>query len=230
MNFLNSGGTVLLADDSGSGNSLLQDLNVSARFASKEISDLYFYSRQPTYPLIYNFVPNAITLDLRTVLMNQPSYLEVSNNRTVSELAFSSPLSFVDNYRNGTISAGEATQPYPVIASIRLGAGLLVLVSNANAFANQSITLFNNTLLFRNLLNLAGGGLTFDVAHLSRAPLSDFQAAFKADVDSVTLALSSTAVRTAVTLALIAGFSLAFVWQSRTRRAQSHSPESSIRS
>ena len=43
--FLNSGGIVLLADDFGTGNTLLENLNVTARFSGQPISDLYFYSK-----------------------------------------------------------------------------------------------------------------------------------------------------------------------------------------
>jgi hypothetical protein len=228
--FLHSGGVVLLADDFGSGNSLLQNLNVSARFAGKAISDLYFYSRQPTYPLISIFAPDLVTRNITLLLMSHPSYIEAIDNKTVDEIAFSSPLSFVDNYDNGTISPNEPTRSYTVMASIHLGNGLLVLVSNAALFTNGSIGLFDNTMLLRNLLSLARGGITIDVSHVSKASLSDLRVAFKRNVDYAAVALNSTLAKTVITIGLIAGFTAALGWQSRLHRNRSDGSKQEISS
>jgi len=216
LTFLTSGGVVLLADDTGSGNSLLQSLNVSARFARTTISDLYFYSKQPIYPLISGFAPSPVTRSLTLILMDHPSYIQIMDNRTVNELAYSSPFTFIDNYGNGTISQKESTQSYPVMASTQIGNGLLVLVSNAAVFANGAIGFFNNTQLFRNLLNMAGGSATIDITHLNRAPLSDLRSIFRTDVETLVPPLRSTLVRTLTTAALVLVFSAAFIQRMRT--------------
>jgi len=221
LGFLDSGGMVFLADDFGSGNTLLENLNVSVRFSGQPISDLYFYSKQPIFPLVSNFAPDAITKNLTLLVMNRPSYLEVTNSTLVTVLARSSPFSFDDYSGNGELSPNETTQSYPVLASTHLGKGRLILVSNAGIFTNDMIGFFNNTIFFNNILNVAAGNIVFDVSHIKRALLTDQRVAFRADVDSLLMALQSGVVRAAVTVGVILTFTAIFLSRARLNRSRS---------
>jgi len=232
MSFLEGGGTVLLADDYGSGNSLLQNLNVKARFAGKPLADLYFYSKAPSFPIITDFTPNPVTRNLTSVIMDHPTYLEILDPTTLTVLALSSPFSFIDSLNNGTLPLNESTQSYPVIASSPVGKGLLVLVANAYAFTNEMIGLYDNRLLFSNLLKAANGTVAFDLAHLKKAPLTDYRIAFRNALGTWVTSLNSTIAQLALTATLVAVFGAIFIrrWTVDRHRERSGPWESTLHS
>ena len=183
--FLESGGTVLLADDSGTGNRLLGILAIPARFSSELLDDLLYYSKRPDFPLITDFSASPLTDNVTTVLMNRPSYLRVENSSVVVVMASSSSFSFVVENGGGHSGANETLQSYPVMAAVRIGEGLLVLVSDPSVFVNEMIDLYDNMRLFQNMLRIGGGLMAFDVAHIARAPLTDLRTQFRSGIDSI---------------------------------------------
>lgn len=216
--FLEAGGTVLLADDVGTANDLLEGLNVSARFSGKPIADLYFYSRSPSFPLISHFTPSWLSSNLTAIIMDHPSYIEVLNSESVGVVALSSPFSFVDSSNNGILPPTENTQSYPVIATTHIGRGLLVMVANAYVFANEIMNLFDNRVLLRNLLSAANGTVAFDLAHLNKAPLTDQRIMFRSAFDSSVVFMHSLIVQIAVTALLVLVFSAIFLRRVKAER------------
>lgn len=182
--FLESGGTVLLADDIGTGNSLLETLGVPARFSGESIADLLYYSKRPDFPLIMNFSSSPVTDNVTAVLTNRPTYLEVENYSMVNVIASSSSFSFVV-HGGPQPGANETLQSYPVLAIVRIKQGLLVLVSDPSVFVNEMIGLFDNMKLFENILRMSGGSIVFDVGHIARAPLTDLRTQFRSGIDSI---------------------------------------------
>ena len=196
--FLESGGTVLLADDIGTGNSLLKALAVPARFSGKSIEDLLYYSKRPDFPLITDFSASAVTDNVTAVLMSRPSYVQVKNSSVLTVVASSSTFSFVDENGDRQPGANETLQSYPVMASVRIERGLLVLVSDPSVFVNEMVDLYDNMRLFQNILRIGGGSIAFDVAHLARASLTDLRTELRSGIDSIrsSLLLSSWGVYT----------------------------------
>jgi len=183
--FLSDGGIVLLADDFGTGNSLLQGLNITARFSGKGLSDLYYYEKQPSFPLIYNFAPSQVTANVTSLILNRPTYIELQNNSAnLTQLAFSSPFSFIDTHGVNKPLPNETLDSYLIIASVIVGEGELILISDPNMFTNQMITLHDNRRLFMNILETGDGSLIFDLAHLQKAPLTNWRTTLKVDLDS----------------------------------------------
>jgi len=183
--FLESGGTVLLADDFGTGNSLLEALNVSARLSNTPLADLLYYSKDPRFPLIFDFSPSPVTQNVTMILLDRPSYIETGNSSQIVELAWSSPFSFVDLGREGRPALNETIKSYPVMASMSIGDGLLVMVSDPGMFTNDLISLYDNLRMFQNLLKTGDGSVIFDVVHLEKAPMTDARVMFKNAVDSL---------------------------------------------
>lgn len=218
--YLESGGDILLADDYGSGNGLLQYLGVSARFSGKPLADIYFYSKTPTFPLVSDFAEDPVTRNLTAVIMDHPSYIETQNTSSIKIVALSSAFSFIDSLNNGAPSAGEKTQAYPMIVIDHVGNGLLILVANAHLFANEMINLFDNRILFRNLLRVVNGAVAFDVAHLAKAPLTVQRIAFKNMLNDSVAALGSVLAQLVVTATLVIAFSLAYLRKLRIGRRQ----------
>ncbi len=218
---------MLLADDFGTGNGLLQSLNVSARFSGQALSDLYFYSRTPSFPLVSDFVPDPVSSNITALILDHPTYIEILNPALVKVVALSSPFSFVDLHNNGTLSPNENTQAYPVVATTHIGAGLLVLVANANMFDNELINLFNNQLLFRNLLRIAPGTTVFDLAHLKSAPLTNPRITFRKELDTSIMVLYSPVVRSFVVAGLILVFGGVFLIMGRRRKIRAYPTQES---
>lgn len=180
--FLEGGGTVLLADNLGTGNQLLEALGVSVRISGQPLADLYFYTRNPEFPITYAFSPSPFTSNLTAIAFNRPSYLLTTNSSNVTILASSSPFSFID-LDQGHPVANETVASYPMIATTNIGKGSLIIIADPNIFTNEMLGLFDNTLLFRNLMH-GHSNLTFDVAHLRTAPLTAYRIQLKQEIDS----------------------------------------------
>lgn len=183
--FMEAGGTVLLADDFGTGNSLLEHLSVPAKFSKKPLADLLYYSKTPSFPFIFDFALSSVTANITALLLNRPSYLETGNLSQVTTLASSSPFSFIDVNGDNRPAPNETISSYPVVASTGVGTGLLVLVSDPGIFTNEMIHLYGNMQFFQNLLKMGNASLFIDVAHLTKAPLTDARISFRNDVNSV---------------------------------------------
>jgi Domain of unknown function (DUF4350) len=181
--FLQSGGTVLLADDFGTGNNLLKDLNVTMRFSPTGIAALYFYSKNPSFPIVTDFTSNPVTRNLTAIITERPSYIENSTGARI--LAMTSPFSFIDFNGNGEPSTNETLRPYPIIVEESVGKGLLILVSDPGVFTNQLVPLYGNRDLFLNILNVAGGHLVYDAYHLESAPLTAWRADLRQEIGSI---------------------------------------------
>ena len=219
MSFLEAGGTVLLADDFGTGNSLLEALNVPARFSGKPIADLLYYSKDPSFPLIIDFLPGPISMNVTVLMLNHPSYIDIRNSSQVTRLASSSSFSFLDLNGDRRPTANETINSYPVLASARIGKGSIVLVSDPNMFVNEMIDLHDNMQLFRNILKMGQDTLFFDVTHLAKAPLTNERMTLRDAINSIRdLAIysqNSMYIQSLVVTVLIIGFSFQILKKAR---------------
>jgi hypothetical protein len=216
--FLGDGGVVLLADDFGTGNSLLEDLNVSVRFSKEPLADLYYYSKNPDFPIITDLSPSPVTENLSAIVLDRPSYIEVGNSSSVAKIGSSSPFSFVDLNGNGRPSANETVDSYTVLTTVRIGRGLLLLVSDPSMLINDVIGLYGNMRLFQNALKLGDGSVIFDTAHLARAPLTDWRIMLKDGVDSLPLGKAGMYLSVALVAVLVLAFSFQLLRQMRRSR------------
>lgn len=219
LGFVKSGGILMLADDAGSGNSLLRALNVSVRFEGNSIADLLYYSIDTRFPVVVDFSPSPITANVSSIILNHPSYLEIQNSSLVQVLAHTSPFSFIDHGTHKP-SSNETLQQYPVIAETEIGRGKLVLIADPRMFTNEMIEVADNMHLFRNLLNLGGGDLLFDTAHLAAAPLTDLRLGMRQWVSSTYILFSHETLYMPILLVIVLalGVSLEAIRLGRRRR------------
>jgi hypothetical protein len=185
--FLEDGGVVLLADDFGTGNSLLKELDVSARFSGKPLADLYYYSKNPDFPIITDFSPGTGTENLSAIVLDRPSYITIGNSSSVTGIGSSSPFSFIDLVGNGKPLTNETIDSYTVMATARFGSGMLLLVADPSMFINDMIGLYDNMRLFQNALKMGDSSVIFDTAHLAKALLTDWRIMLKESFDSLRL-------------------------------------------
>jgi hypothetical protein len=216
--FLTEGGIVLLADDFGTGDSLLEGLNVSSRFSKEPLADLYYYNKNPDFPIITNFSPSPATENLSAIVLDRPSYINTENPSSVTKIGSSSPFSFIDLSGNGRPLTNETIDSYTVFASVRIGRGLLLLVADPSMFINDMIGLRDNMRLFQNALKIGGGSVIFDTAHLANAPLTEWRIMLRNGLDSFRLGGTGMHLSVGLIAVLVLVFSFQLLKQMRRNR------------
>ncbi|MBE0478797.1 DUF4350 domain-containing protein [Candidatus Aerophobetes bacterium] len=129
--YLEAGGGLVLADDFGSGNFLLEGLGLRSRFSGKLVVDALFRGKASCLPKtvdISHFLANISAL-----LLNYPTFLEIAPGEA-SVLATSSAFSYVEELANGNME--KRPGPFPMIAEISYGKGKIYLVADASIFIN----------------------------------------------------------------------------------------------
>jgi len=152
-NFVMAGGVLLLADNFGSGNTLLQQLNCPIRFDGRPLLDTLFYTKEPTYPNIVNISNSSFTINVSNILLDDASVLDIPSNSNVTVLASSSQFSFLDTNHDGQQNSGEPSGPFPVLADMKIGNGFLIAFSSPASFANDILNTEDNNVLLSDIVN-----------------------------------------------------------------------------
>lgn len=164
--FVRRGGVLLLADDFGTGNSLLEGMNAASRFSGALLMDLAF-DKKPEFSVCFTFVDDRLTENVTSILLNHPSSLTVHGTATET-IASSSIASWLDTDANRAQDIGEPKGPFPVIARERLGQGSIILLSDPSVLINGMRDQLDNAVLADNLLLEIGELRTavyFDESH-----------------------------------------------------------------
>lgn len=165
--FLLDGGMLLLADDFGTGNTLLQQINASSRFSNALLLDLSF-EKNASFVSIFTVHNSShpLTENISGFLFNYPTSLHTGENTTV--LASSSQLSWLDQNMNGKEDDNEPTGPFPVYAIESYGRGEIVLLSGPSILINSMATQLDNEKFRYQLLSYLFNGrdtVLFDESH-----------------------------------------------------------------
>lgn len=216
--FLDGGGIVLLADHFGTGNSLLEALNESALFSKKPLADLYYYSKNPSFPVVTHFYPSPVTSNLTAIVLDHPSFIEMGNSSSATAIGWSSPFSFIDSGGQGKPSANETVRSYLVMAIAKIGKGTLLLVADPSMFINDVIGVYDNMRLFQNVVKMGDGSVIFDTAHLANAPLTNWRIMLKDGFDSLRLGKEGTYIPLLAVVILVLGFSFELIRLRRRNR------------
>ena len=165
-NFVKSGGMLLLADDYGTGNSLLERMGASSRISGDLILDLS-YEKQPEFVVCFDIKNDDITKNVSFLLLNYASSL-VLNTTSTQTLAYSSLASWLDTNGDLYQQWGEPRGPFPILAKERMGLGTIVLLSDPSVLINGMSKYMNNSALATNLLAFISAGRSqvfFDESH-----------------------------------------------------------------
>ena len=166
--FVDHGGTLLLMDDFGYGNTVLEYLGVQARFSHQPLLDPLFCYKNPALPLITDFT--TALPGVNEVLMNHASTLLSVPEEAV--VARSSSSSYLDLNGNSVYDEGEPKGPFVVAAKLKVGDGTVALVSDPSTAINSMVDKFDNRAFISDLSTNAGEGpFVFDSSHLAKAPL-----------------------------------------------------------
>ena len=149
--FLNDGGLLFLADDFGTANTLLEQVNASSRFSHKLMLDLSF-EKNASFVAIFTIhnQSHPLTENISGFLLNYPSSLYTAKNTTV--LASSSEMSWLDTNENGKEDSEEPHGPFAVYAVEPYGKGEIVLFSGPSLLINSMKDQLDNQEFRNNLL------------------------------------------------------------------------------
>lgn len=142
--FLEKGGTVFIADDSGIANTLLEKIGVRARFSKDKVKDL-FYSKNENFPIVLVEDENSgkfnLTLNAPSVILGVKGEISTSRASVLKEM-------------------GE----YTIFADLKYGNGRIFLFSDPSALMNEMLN--ENMEFALNLIEILGNGtFYFDEAH-----------------------------------------------------------------
>ncbi|UCB42298.1 MAG: DUF4350 domain-containing protein [Dehalococcoidales bacterium] len=203
--FVAGGGTLVLADDYGFGNKVLEHLKVEARFAGQVLLDPLFSYKNQWLPRIYNLSPDSVTGDVNSLVFNHATCLmDVSDSNV---LALSSSFSFLDLNDNEEWDSDEPTGPLPVISQHTLASGRIIVISDPSIFINSMDTLDDNYTIIENIAEITSSQLLIDQSHL---PYSDLHQT-KDVLASVRSALT-TPVGTLALVAVLLIITLRPIW------------------
>ena len=169
--FIKDGGTLLLMDDYGYGNSVLAYLGVGVRFTNKPLLDPLFCYKNQWLPRITDFTPKVKESGIDIITLNHATTI---TNTTESEvIAWSSSASFLDLNENESWNKDEPKGPFPVAVEFDFGKGTVALASDPSIIINTMVGRDDNYNFARYLAHHKGEQeeILFDHSHLTETPL-----------------------------------------------------------
>lgn len=165
-NFVRAGGILLLADDFGTGNTLLSHMGAACRFSNNLIIDLAF-QKSAEFPVCFDLEEDPLTSNVTSLLLNYPS--SVSLNLSVAEgIAWTSVASWMDENEDRMQDWGELRGPFCVLARESMGNGTLILLSDPSVLINGMREHMSNDVFAENLVEEISSGretVLFDESH-----------------------------------------------------------------
>ncbi len=152
--YLAKGGTLVLMDDYGYGNQLLEYLGLKAHFSGEPLVDPLSNYKNLWFPTVTDISPSPMAEGVESLALNHASSLGGMDGFDV--VARSSAFSYLDLNGDLEWQGGEPTGPFPVAASTRMGQGALVLVADPSLLINSMLDTADNLAFIRNALQVMG--------------------------------------------------------------------------
>ncbi len=162
--FVTKGGTLVLADDYGHGNQILEHLGLKVRFSGQILLDPLSNYKNKWFPRISHIISSPVTSNIENLVLNHATCL--IDVETSDVLALTSSFSFLDLNGNQAWDDGEPTGPLPVISQHNLGSGKIILISDPSIFINSMETIESNYTLIQNIAAITTSELLIDQSHL----------------------------------------------------------------
>jgi hypothetical protein len=163
--FVRAGGNMLVADDFGSANSLLEGMGATCRFSGKLVIDLSF-EKSPEFPICFDIVPDPLTMNVTSLQLNYASSILLGGSS--EPLARSSLASWSDSDGDRMQDFGEPSGPFTVLARESMGEGELILLSDPSVLINGMREHLDNEVFSSNIVSVISegrSGLFFDESH-----------------------------------------------------------------
>jgi len=196
--FVARGGNLIMADDYGHGNQILESLGLEARFSGQILLDPLINYKNKHFPRIIHVQPDPLTVNTDHLVFNHAtSLINIAGSNT---LALSSPFSFLDYNGDGTRDSGEPTGPLPVISRHGLGSGQVILISDPSLFINSMDTIASNDSFIQNIaantpvLYIDQSLLTSSELHRTKSWLQQVRSLFSTPAGTAVLVLAAIIV------------------------------------
>ena len=163
--FVRAGGRVLLADDFGTGNGLLEAAGAGSRFSGRMVFDLSF-EKTPEFPICFDIVSDPLTDGVTALQLNYATSIAMADG--AEPLVRSSVASWLDTDGDRLQDFGEPEGPFVVAARERLGLGEFVLIADPSLLINGMQGYLDNAAFVSNLVTVMSEDRTsflFDESH-----------------------------------------------------------------
>ena len=158
--FLKRGGKVVVMDDFGKADSLLNDIGSPITIYPVPLCDYEDYYINHSFPVISSISPSPEMANVNELVLNYPASLNVSGSAFA--LARTSGYGWLDFNDSGQYDGVEPMGTYTVVAKANYGAGQLLVVSDPDIFTNGMLGLGDNSVFMDNILK---GNVLFDASH-----------------------------------------------------------------
>lgn len=209
--FVTQGGTLILADDYGYGNQVLEHFNLKTRFSGQALLDPLCNYKNKWFPRIVNLKASPLTSDTDNLVFNHATSL--INVAADDALALSSRFSFLDQNGNQLWDENEPAGPLPVISRHSLGEGQLILISDPSIFINSMATIESNRRFIQNIAASTTASLLIDQSHLPPSELHQNK-----DALAQIRGLLATPAGTLVVIMLALSLTMMPVWYRRASK------------
>ncbi len=166
--YVDSGGRLILMDDFGFGNEVLEYLGVDLRFTGDQMLDPLFNYKNTNFPKVIDFVDSGVTSEVDGLVFNHATSLADALPEQV--VAWSSYFSFLDENQNSKWDAGEPKAHMPVVAEFAIGEGSLIVVADPSILISSMLGMEDNRQLMENMIE---GQVYLDQSHLPDAALDE---------------------------------------------------------
>ncbi len=172
--FATEGGTLVLANDFGNGNTVLRGLGLEndVQFDGALLTDKASNQPDAAHPFVKQVVTSStLTTGVHTLAFNYGTVLDV-HSANVTVLARSGPTSTLRGA--GAAPGNDTAAARPVLAAVSYGRGTVVVLSDPSVFINDMLGQADNGKLLSNLVLYAGGApapVFFDESHRASNPV-----------------------------------------------------------
>jgi hypothetical protein len=208
--YVSHGGTLVVLDDYGYGNQVLNAVKSKMMFSGISMLDPLFNYKSKQLPIIANLANNTITVNVTTIVLNHATCLNGTADATV--IASSSSFSFLDVSGTGSSISNDPNGPFPYAAYQKIDQGYIVALADPSILINGMINQGNNLQFINNVVKLNGNEpqVFIDQGHLPTTTLDNA----KADL-AIVFAVVSSPFGTLSLIAVIIVLSLNSVYRKR---------------
>jgi hypothetical protein len=164
--YMEQGGSVIIMDDYGTSNTLLNDIASSITLYQTPLCQYDSYYVNPNFPIIKDFTSRGSIYRNSSLTLNYPVSLNVSGDAVV--LATTSTQGWIDSDYDGLIWGGEPLNVYPFMASEIYKKGSLTVVGDADIVTNGMINRGGNRNFTTSLLK--NNTIYIDMTHGHEVP------------------------------------------------------------